>query len=61
VLRFFVSAHNAPNLLLSILTISSSIIMGHREGPAVYEFAVDRFSDLALLRVSLAVELVKAG
>jgi tetratricopeptide (TPR) repeat protein len=40
-------------------------VMGHREGPgaaaAVYEFAIDRFPDLALLRVSLAVELVKAG
>jgi predicted Zn-dependent protease len=40
-------------------------VMGHREGPvaaaAVYEFAVDRFPDLAMLRVSLAVELVKAG
>jgi len=39
--------------------------MGKREGPvaaaAVYEFAVDRFPDFALLRVSLAVELVKAG
>jgi tetratricopeptide (TPR) repeat protein len=28
---------------------------------AVYEFAIERFPDLALLRVSLAVELVKAG
>ncbi len=28
---------------------------------AVYEFAVDRFPDFALLRVSLAVELIKAG
>jgi hypothetical protein len=39
--------------------------MGRREGPvaaaAVYEFAVDRFPDFALLRVSLAVELVRAG
>jgi predicted Zn-dependent protease len=40
-------------------------VMGKREGPiaaaAVYEFAIDRFPDLAPLRVSLAVELVKAG
>jgi predicted Zn-dependent protease len=40
-------------------------VMDHREGPvaaaAVYEFAIDRFPDLAMLRVSLAVELVKAG
>ncbi len=40
-------------------------VMGHRKGPvaaaAVYEFAVDRFPDFALLRVSLAVELIKAG
>jgi hypothetical protein len=40
-------------------------VMGHREGPvaaaAVYEFAVDRFPDFALLRVSLTVELIKAG
>lgn len=39
--------------------------MGFREGPiaaaAVYEFAIDRFPDFAPLRVSLAVELVKAG
>jgi hypothetical protein len=27
----------------------------------VYEFAVDRFPDFALLRLSLAVELIKAG
>ena len=40
-------------------------VMGHREGPvaaaAVYEFAIDRFPDFALLRLSLAVELIKAG
>ena len=40
-------------------------VIGHREGPvaaaAVYEFAIDRFPDFAPLRVSLAVELVKAG
>ena len=39
--------------------------MGKREGPAaaaaVYEFAVERFPDFAPLRISLAVELVKAG
>jgi hypothetical protein len=28
---------------------------------AVYEFAIVRFRDFALLRVSLAVELIKAG
>jgi hypothetical protein len=40
-------------------------VVGRREGPgaaaAVYEFAIGRFPDLALLRVSLAVELVKAA
>ena len=40
-------------------------VMGHRQGPiaaaAAYEFAIDRFPDFALLRVSLAVELIKAG
>jgi hypothetical protein len=40
-------------------------ITGKREGPlaaaAVYEFAIDRFPDFAPLRISLAVELVKAG
>jgi predicted Zn-dependent protease len=40
-------------------------VMGKREGPvaaaAVYEFAFDRFPNFALLRISLAVELIKAG
>jgi tetratricopeptide (TPR) repeat protein len=40
-------------------------VMGKREGPvaaaAVYEFAIEQFPDFAPLRVSLAVELVKAG
>jgi len=40
-------------------------VMGKREGPAaaaaVYEFGVEQFPDFAPLRVSLAVELVKAG
>jgi len=40
-------------------------VMGKREGPvaaaAVYEFAVDQFPEFALLRVSLAVELMQAG
>ena len=40
------------------------MLWGEREGPvaaAVYEFAIDRFPDFAPLRVSFAVELVKAG
>jgi predicted Zn-dependent protease len=40
-------------------------VMGHHEGPvaaaAAYEFAVDQFPDFALLRMSLEVELIKAG
>ena len=40
-------------------------MMGKREGPAaaaaVYEFAIEQLPDFALLRVSLAVELVRAG
>jgi hypothetical protein len=34
---------------------------GPSAAAAVYEFAIDRFPDFALLRVSLAVELIKAG
>jgi hypothetical protein len=32
-----------------------------RRPSAVHEFALDRFPDFVLLRVSLAVELIKAG
>jgi tetratricopeptide (TPR) repeat protein len=52
-----------PHNVMHVVALAEA--MGHREGPtaaaAVYEFAIDRFPDLALLRVSLAVELVKAG
>jgi tetratricopeptide (TPR) repeat protein len=52
-----------PENVMHVVALAE--VMGHREGPvaaaAVYEFAVDRFPDLAMLRVSLAVELVKAG
>jgi tetratricopeptide (TPR) repeat protein len=52
-----------PENVMHVVALAE--VMGHREGPiaaaAVYEFAIDRFPDLALLRVSLAVELVKAG
>jgi predicted Zn-dependent protease len=52
-----------PNNIMHIVALAE--VMGKREGPvaaaAVYEFAIDRFPDFAPLRVSLAVELVKAG
>jgi len=52
-----------PKNIMHVVALAE--VMGHREGPvaaaAVYEFAVDRFPDFAPLRVSLAVELVKAG
>jgi predicted Zn-dependent protease len=52
-----------PENVMHVVALAE--VMGHREGPiaaaAVYEFAIDRFPDLALLRVSLAVELVKAA
>ena len=52
-----------PENIMHVVALAE--VMGHREGPvtaaAGYEFAVDRFPDFALLRVSLAVELIKAG
>ena len=52
-----------PDNIMRVVALAE--VMGHREAPvaaaAVYEFAIDRFPDFALLRVSLAVELVKAG
>jgi len=52
-----------PTNIMHVVALAE--VMGNREGPvaaaAVYEFAVDRFPDFALLRVSLAVELIKAG
>jgi predicted Zn-dependent protease len=52
-----------PDNIMHVVALAE--VMGHREGPvaaaAVYEFAVDQFPDFALLRISLAVELVKAG
>jgi tetratricopeptide (TPR) repeat protein len=52
-----------PHNVMHVVALAE--VMGKREGPvaaaAVYEFAIDRFSDFAPLRVSLAVELVKAG
>lgn len=52
-----------PQNVMHVVALAE--VMGHREGPvaaaAVYEFAIDRFPDFAPLRVSLAVELVKAG
>ncbi len=52
-----------PHNVMHVVALAE--VMGRREGPvaaaAVYEFAVDRFPDFALLRVSLAVELVRAG
>lgn len=52
-----------PGNVMHVVALAE--VMGHREGPtaaaAVYEFAIDRFPDFAPLRISLAVELVKAG
>jgi predicted Zn-dependent protease len=52
-----------PQNVMHVVALAE--VMGHREGPvaaaAVYEFAIDRFPDFAPLRISLAVELVKAG
>jgi predicted Zn-dependent protease len=52
-----------PHNVMHVVALAE--VMGFREGPvaaaAVYEFAIDRFPDFAPLRVSLAVELVKAG
>jgi predicted Zn-dependent protease len=52
-----------PGNIMHVVALAE--VMGKREGPvaaaAVYEFAVDQFPDFALLRVSLAVELIKAG
>jgi hypothetical protein len=52
-----------PTNIMHVVALAE--IMGKREGPvaaaAVYEFAINRFPDFALLRVSLAVELIKAG
>jgi predicted Zn-dependent protease len=52
-----------PGNVMHVVTLAEAV--GHREGPAaaaaVYELAIDRFPDFAPLRVSLAVELVKAG
>lgn len=52
-----------PHNVMHVVALAE--VMGTREGPiaaaAVYEFAIDRFPDFAPLRVSLAVELVKAG
>jgi tetratricopeptide (TPR) repeat protein len=52
-----------PGNVMHVVALAE--VMGKREGPvaaaAVYEFAIERFPDFAPLRVSLAVELVKAG
>jgi len=52
-----------PHNVMHVVALAE--VMGRREGPvaaaAVYEFAIDRFPDFAPLRISLAVELVKAG
>ena len=52
-----------PQNVMHVVALAE--VMGKREGPvaaaAVYEFAIERFPDFAPLRVSLAVELVKAG
>ena len=52
-----------PHNVMHVVALAE--VMAKREGPvaaaAVYEFAVERFPDFAPLRVSLAVELVKAG
>jgi predicted Zn-dependent protease len=52
-----------PQSVMHVVALAE--VMGKREGPAaaaaVYEFAIEQFPDLAPLRVSLAVELIKAG
>jgi predicted Zn-dependent protease len=52
-----------PHNVMHVVALAE--VMGKREGPvaaaAVCEFAIERFPDFAPLRVSLAVELVKAG
>ena len=52
-----------PENVMHVVALAE--VMGMREGPvaaaAFYEFAIDCFPDFASLRVSLAVELVKAG
>ena len=52
-----------PQNVMHVVALAE--VMGKREGTAaaaaVYEFAVERFPDFAPLRISLAVELVKAG
>jgi tetratricopeptide (TPR) repeat protein len=52
-----------PHNVMHVVALAE--VMGKREGPAaaaaVYEFAIEQFPDFAPLRVSLAVELVKAG
>jgi Tfp pilus assembly protein PilF len=52
-----------PGNVMHIVGLAEAV--GHREGPAaaaaVYEFGVERFPSFPMLRVSLAVELVKAG
>jgi hypothetical protein len=52
-----------PHNVMHVVTLAEAT--GRHEGPvaaaAVYEFAIDCFPDFSSLRVSLAVELVKAG
>jgi tetratricopeptide (TPR) repeat protein len=52
-----------PGNVMHVVSLAEAV--GHREGPAaaaaVYEFAIEQFPDFAPLRVSLAVELVKAA
>jgi hypothetical protein len=52
-----------PHNVMHVVALAEAV--GHREGPvaaaAVYEFAVEWFPDFGMLRVSLAVELTKAG
>ena len=52
-----------PTNIMHVVALAE--VMGKREGAiaaaAVYEFAIDRFPDFAPLRISLAVELVRAG
>jgi predicted Zn-dependent protease len=52
-----------PQNVMHVVALAE--VMGKREGQAaaaaVYEFAIEQFPDFAPLRVSLSVELVKAG
>jgi hypothetical protein len=52
-----------PGNVMHVVSLAEAV--SHREGAAaaaaVYEFGVEQFPDFPMLRLSLAVELIKAG